>query len=130
LGVIGLSSGIHYLERQGLDKLYAHEMSLIQELRNGLSSLKGVQLYCSQSLENHLPLLLCNIEGMDPEQVSAILDGDFGIASRAGLHCAPLVHQDLGIGLQGGVRFSLGIFNTLEEIDKALEAMAAITHAR
>jgi cysteine desulfurase family protein len=130
LGVIGLSSGIHYLERQGLDKLYAHEMSLIQELRNGLSSLKGVQLYCSQSLENHLPLLLCNIEGMDPEQVSAILDGDFGIASRAGLHCAPLVHQDLGIGLQGGVRFSLGIFNTLEEIEKALEAMATITHAK
>jgi cysteine desulfurase family protein len=127
LGVIGLSSGIRYLERQGLDKLYAHEMFLIRRLRDGLSSLKGMQLYCGQSLENHLPLLLCNIKGMDPEQVSATLDGDFGIASRAGLHCAPLVHQDLGTSPLGGVRFSLGIFNTLEEIDKVVAAMASIS---
>jgi selenocysteine lyase/cysteine desulfurase len=128
LGVIGLSSGIHYLERQGLDRLYAHEMALTRRLRDGLSSLKKVWLYCAQTLENHLPMLLSNIKGMDPEHVSTILDGDFGIATRAGLHCAPLVHEDLGTSPQGGVRFSLGIFNTVEEIDKTLEAMDTISH--
>jgi cysteine desulfurase family protein len=126
LGVIGLSSGIRYLEKQGLNKIYAHEMSLIRRLRDGLSSMKKVWLYCAQTLENHLPLLLCNIQGMDPEQVSTILDGDFGIATRAGLHCAPLVHQDLGTSPKGGVRFSLGPFNTDEEIDVVLEAMTAL----
>jgi selenocysteine lyase/cysteine desulfurase len=64
---------------------------------------------------------------MDPEQVSAILDGDFRIATRAGLHCAPLVHQDLGTSPSGGVRFSLGFFNTLEHIDHVVEAMTSIS---
>jgi selenocysteine lyase/cysteine desulfurase len=86
-----------------------------------------MQLYCGQSLENRLPLPRCNIKGMDPEQVSATLDGDFGIASRAGLHCAPLVHQDLGIHPLGGVRFSPGCFNTLEKIDQVVVAMASIS---
>jgi selenocysteine lyase/cysteine desulfurase len=130
LGVIGLSSGIRYLERQGLDKLYAHEMSLMRRLRDGLSSLRGVQLYCAETLEDHLPLLLCNIKGMEPEHVSTILDGDFGIATRAGLHCAPLVHQDLGTSPKGGVRFSLGPFNTDEEIDEVLKAMTRISRGK
>jgi selenocysteine lyase/cysteine desulfurase len=127
LGVIGLSSGIRYLEKVGLEKLHVQEMSLTKRLRDGFSSLRNVRLYCGQSLENHLPLLLCNVQGMDPEQVSAILDGDFRVATRAGLHCAPLVHQDLGTSPSGGVRFSLGCFNTLEEIDQVVEAMASIS---
>jgi cysteine desulfurase family protein len=130
LGVIGLSSGIRCLEKVGLEKLYAQEMSLIKRLWDGLSPLKKVQLYCAQSPENHLPLLTCNIQGMDPEQVSAILDGDFRIATRAGLHCAPLVHQDLGTSPSGGVRFSLGLFNTLEHIDRVVEAMNSISQFR
>jgi len=127
LGVIGLSFGIRFIEGKGLEKLYAHEMALVRQLRDGLGSLKKVQLYCAQTLENHLPLLLCNIQGMGPEQVSTILDGDFGIAARAGVHCAPLVHEDLGTSPHGGVRLSLGPFNTHEEIDNVLEAMTKIS---
>jgi selenocysteine lyase/cysteine desulfurase len=70
------------------------------------------------------------MNGMDPEDLSAILDGDFRIATRAGLHCAPLVHQDLGTSPKGGVRFSLGPFNTDEDIDKALEAMSTISQGK
>lgn len=51
-----------------------------------------------------------------------ILDGDFHIATRSGLHCAPLVHLDLGTSPAGGVRFSLGPFNTAEDVDAALDA--------
>jgi cysteine desulfurase family protein len=126
LGVIGLSAGIRYIEAQGMGRLYAHEMSLTRRLRDGLSTLRGVRLYAAESLENHLPVLLCTVEGMDPEQVASILDGDFAIATRAGLHCAPLLHQDLGTSPRGGVRFSLGAFNTLEEIDRIVDAMTAI----
>jgi len=130
LGVIGLSAGLNYLERQGLDKIYAYEMSLIRQLRDGLSSLDGVRIYGAGSMERCLPLLLCNIDGMDSEQVCTILDGDFGIATRGGLHCAPLVHRDLGRSLKGGVRFSLGLLNTAEEIDRIVEAMAEISRFR
>jgi cysteine desulfurase / selenocysteine lyase len=106
--------------------LYSHEMSLIRHLRDGLASLERVTLYCARSLEHHLPVLACNIEGVGPEQVSAILDGDFGIATRAGLQCAPLVHQSLGTSRMGAVRFSLGRFNTGFEIDRIVEAMGKI----
>ncbi|OPY81785.1 MAG: putative cysteine desulfurase [Syntrophorhabdus sp. PtaU1.Bin153] len=102
-------------------------MILARRLRDGLSTMEGVKLYCNRSLKNHLSLLLCNVEGIDPEQVSTILDGDFGIATRAGLHCAPLVHQDLGTSPRGAVRFSFGLFNTPEEIEKILQAMEAIS---
>lgn len=64
------------------------------------------------------------------EDVSTILDGDFGIATRAGLHCAPLVHEDLGTSPRGGVRLSIGPFNTADEIERVLEAMAAISRIK
>jgi selenocysteine lyase/cysteine desulfurase len=130
LGVIGLSLGIAYVERQGLESLHAHEISLVRQLRDGLSRLEGVRIYCADSLEHHVPLLLCNITGMDPEQVSTVLDGDFGIAVRAGLHCAPFVHEDLGTSPGGGIRFSLGALNSAEEVNRIIEAMAAVCRFR
>jgi len=58
--------------------------------------------------------------------VGDILDADFNIAVRVGHHCAPLVHQDLGTVDQGAIRFSLGVFNTQEDIDQAITALASI----
>jgi selenocysteine lyase/cysteine desulfurase len=130
MGVLGLSAGLHYISRQGMDNIYAREIRLAEDLYRGLSTIKGVRMYGSNSHDQHVPIMLCNVEGMDPEDVSAILDGDFEIATRAGLHCAPLVHQDLGTSPRGGVRFSLGPFNTDEDIDRVLEAMTRIAHTR
>ena len=67
---------------------------------------------------------------MIPADVGAILDADFGIATRVGLQCAPLVHQRLGTGRAGGVRFSLGPFNTAEQIDETVEAVKKIAQYR
>jgi cysteine desulfurase family protein len=130
LGIIGLSEGISFVEEQGLQRLHDREMLLIDRLRDGLSSIQGVRLYGTGSSERRLPILLCNVEGMEPDQVSTILDGDFGIATRAGLHCAPLAHETLGTSPRGAVRFSLGAFNTEEEIERMVEAVAAIARFR
>jgi selenocysteine lyase/cysteine desulfurase len=70
--------------------------------------------------------LTCTVEAHASDDVGAILDGDFGIAVRAGLHCAPLVHQDLSTLEKGAVRFSLGPFTTEAEIDAAVAAMTAV----
>jgi len=67
----------------------------------------------------------CSVDGMAPIDVGAILDGDYGIAVRTGLHCAPLVHADLAL-TEGSVRFSLGRFTTDTEVAWALQAMTAI----
>ena len=127
-GVFGLSAGLRYLSEQGMEKIHAREMGLAKVLRDGLSLIRGVRLYGSFRPHQAVPIVLCTVDGMDPEDLAAILDGDFDIAARAGLHCAPLVHQDLRTSPKGGVRFSLGPFNTDEEIAKVLEAMAAIGH--
>jgi cysteine desulfurase / selenocysteine lyase len=129
-GIFGLSAGLRYLSNQGIEKIYARELDLAKRLRHGLNSIKGLRVYGSDRHEHRLPIILCNVDGMDPEDVSAILDGDFGIATRAGLHCAPLVHQDLGTSPKGGVRFSFGPFNTSQEIDQVLDAVTAITQNR
>jgi cysteine desulfurase family protein len=129
-GVFGLAAGLNYISRQGMEKIYAKELDLAKSLRDGLSSIKGVRVYGTNRHNQHVPILLCNVDGMDPEDLAAILDGDFGIAARAGLHCAPLVHEDLGTSPRGGVRLSIGPFNTDEEIKKVLEAMDAITRIK
>jgi selenocysteine lyase/cysteine desulfurase len=75
-------------------------------------------------------VLSANIKGILPEAVGAILDGDFNIAVRTGLHCAPLVHENLGTITAGTVRFSPGNFNTESDIDRAIEAMSKIAGYR
>lgn len=126
LGVIGLSTGMRYITEMGIENIYKHEMDVFRRLRDGLASFKRVRLYCANSMNNHLPLLTLNIDGINPADLGAILDGDFNIAVRTGLHCAPLVHQDLGTSPNGGVRFSLGPLNTQEDIDAVLEAFRSI----
>jgi cysteine desulfurase/selenocysteine lyase len=130
LGVIGLSESLDFLGVEGIEAIHGREMELLRRLRDGLSSLKGIELYCTDDLSNHVGLLTANIQGMDPADVGAILDADFGIAVREGLHCAPLVHENLGTSPKGGVRFSLGPFTTGEDIDQVLTAMAEIGRAR
>jgi selenocysteine lyase/cysteine desulfurase len=129
LGVIGLGLGIAFVERLGLDELHRREMALITRLRDGLAAIPAVTLYCAEDLAGHLPVLTANVAGIHPQDVGAILDGDFGIAVRVGVHCAPLVHRDLGTIDRGAVRFSLGAFTTAGEIDRAVAAMGTIAGA-
>lgn len=126
LGVIGLSLGIDFVLLRGVAAVHRQEMALLRRLRDGLAASPAVTLYCADDLTDHLPVLTVNVAGVHPQDVGAILDGDFGIAVRVGLHCAPMVHRDLGTIERGAVRFSLGAFTTADEIDLAVEAMLAI----
>ena len=127
LGVVGLSAGLDYLDKTGMGQTLEREIDLLERLYQGLRAIDRVMVYPVAPRQQHTPVLMCNIDGIRSEDVGAILDADFGISVRAGLHCAPLVHQDLGTSPLGGVRFSLGPYNTAEEIDKVLEAMARIS---
>ncbi len=124
LGVIGLSAGLGFVMEKGMNEIHSHEMALLTRLRDGLFPLDGMELYCCEELSNHLGLMTVNVHGMDPGDVGGILDADFGIAVRVGLHCAPLVHEGIGTYPRGGVRFSIGPFNTIEDIDRSIEALA------
>ncbi|MGC8494516.1 MAG: aminotransferase class V-fold PLP-dependent enzyme [Syntrophobacteraceae bacterium] len=126
LGIIGLSEGVDFVLAEGQDAIRAREIELVTRLRDGLSRLHGVKLYCAEDITGHAGLLTAVVEGMNSQDVGTILDADFGIAVRAGFHCAPLVHADLGFGNVGGVRFSPGPFTTQDDIDAAIDAMSTI----
>jgi cysteine desulfurase/selenocysteine lyase len=126
IGILGLMAGLDYLESRGMEAVAQKEQTLARRLWQGLAEVPRVKLYGTDRLDQRLGVILANVEGMRPADVADILDGDFGIATRAGLQCAPLVHRRLGTGKAGGVRFSLGPFNTPEDIDLVLDAMGKI----
>jgi selenocysteine lyase/cysteine desulfurase len=122
-GVFALGETLAHLKTVTDAGILSREMALFTALRDGLSELNGVELYCAKNLENHLPLLSCNIGGIDSADVAVILDGDFDIAVRAGLQCAPLVHQQLNTSPSGTVRLSLGVNNVIEDIQAVVSAI-------
>lgn len=127
LGVASLWAGQDWLDEQGVEKIHAREMRLAARMVEGLRQIEDVRLYCCDSLENHLSTFLLNIEGLDAGDVGTMLDVSYNIATRTGLHCAPLVHTQLGTAaVNGGVRFSVGAFNTEEQADAAVRAVGAI----
>jgi len=130
MGIAGLSAGLDFIQAEGMEDIHQREMELLTLLRDGLARLTDVDLYCADDLDRHVAVLSANIRGMDPEDVGAILDGDFEIAVRIGLHCAPLVHEDLKTSPRGSVRFSLGRINTEADIDRAIAAMDQIVRQK
>jgi len=130
LGIIGLSEAVDFLLEEGIEAIHAREIRLLRKLRDGLARIQGIELYCAEELTDHVAILLINVKEMEPEDLCAILDGDFNICVRVGLQCAPFAHEGLGTSPRGAVRFSFGPFNTEEDVDRAVEAMAHITRSQ
>ena len=128
VGVASLWAGQEWIEEQGgVGRIHAYEMKLAKKLVDGFKKIDGVTVYCCDSLENHLATVTMNVDGFEAGNVGTMLDVDFDIATRTGLHCAPLVHQQLGlVEIHGAVRFAIGPFNTEAHIDKAIAAIAEI----
>ncbi len=126
LGVIGLLVAQEYLEERGVGQIYRHEMELFTRLHEALGAIDGVTLHGTTSLENRLPVLTFSVRGLDAAGVGTRLDVDHEIATRTGLHCAPLAHEHLGTSPKGTVRMSVGPMNRQEDIDAAIEAVTQI----
>ncbi len=131
VGVAGLSAGVKWVLEQGIDNIHDREIALWDKMRRGMQAIDGVRTYCAEDTENQNPVLSMNIEGLVAGDVGTMLDVDHGIATRTGLQCAPLVHTYIGTEeIHGTVRFSVGPFNTEEEIDAAIDAVREIASIR
>jgi selenocysteine lyase/cysteine desulfurase len=129
MGVAGLLAAQGWIsERGGVEAIYEHEMRHARRLRDGLAAIEGVRLYCADLDHDHLPVFVFNIDGLPADQAGTFLDVEYDIITRTGLHCAPQVHEGIGTFDENGtVRFSPGIFTTDEEVERAIEAVAAVT---
>lgn len=126
LGIVGLYLAQDYIEERGLESIYRHEMELFAVLQDGLLAIDGVTLHGSTRLENRLPVLSLTLEGLDPSDVGIMLDVDYNIATRTGLQCAPLVHDQMGTSPRGTVRMSVGPMNEMRDVEAAVQAMEEI----
>jgi selenocysteine lyase/cysteine desulfurase len=126
LGIVGLHLAQQYLAERGIDDIYRHEMEMFSRLQAGLAEIDGVTLHGTRSLENRLPVLSFTVAGRDPSDVGTFLDVDHNIATRTGLQCAPLIHDQMGTSPRGTVRMSVGPANTAADIEAAIEAVGAI----
>jgi len=131
VGVAALWAGQEWLDSRGLESIHAGGMKLAARLVDGLRPIPGVRLYCCESMANHLPTIGMNLGGLEAADLGTMLDVDHHIATRTGLHCAPLAHGQLGtIEIRGTVRFSIGPFNTEEHIDAAIRGVAEIARRK
>jgi cysteine desulfurase family protein len=133
LGLVGLSEGVQYLLDRGLDAVWAHERELTRALlRLFERKFDGLRLYGPTKLDERVGVFSVRMAGYDkPQQLSDVLEERFGLLTRSGLHCAPLAHRTIGsFELGGTTRFSLGPFNTLEQVETIGEALEQLTTSK
>lgn len=117
LGICGLRAGLQFVERQGRERIYKHELSLLKLVHQRLSGTQGVQLYTeTPTVGDTAAALSVTVNGLSPEEVARELDAH-GVAVRAGLHCAPLAHRRFGTLPFGTVRLAPSAFSTHEEAE-------------
>lgn len=122
-GIAGLGAALSWIEKTGMDRIRQRELSLMRRFYNGVFRIPGVTVYGDLETEKRAPVVSLNILDYDSSEVSDELSTVYGIVTRPGAHCAPLMHRALGTVEQGAVRFSFSFFNTEEEVDLAIEAV-------
>ena len=122
-GIAGLRAGVEYIEKTGLDNIRAREQELMWRFYEGVKEIPGVTVYGDFDSRERCAIVSLNIGDYDSSEVSDALLTEYGISTRPGGHCAPLMHEALGTVEQGAVRFSFAHSNTEEEVDIAINAV-------
>ena len=122
-GIAGLDAAVEYLMETGIDTIREREQDLMWRFYEGVKDIPGVKVYGDFSTRERCAIVTLNIGDYDSSEVSDELLTEYGISTRPGGHCAPLMHEALGTVEQGAVRFSFSHYNTEEEVDIAIRAI-------
>ena len=122
-GIAGLGAAVRYLLETGVPAIRAKEQALMRCFYEAVREIPGITVYGDFSSFHRCAIVTLNIRDCDSGEVSDALSEQYGIATRPGAHCAPLMHKALGTVEQGAVRFSFSHYNTEEEIKIAVAAL-------
>jgi cysteine desulfurase family protein len=125
-GIAGLLAGVRFVLEVGVERIRAHELEMTGQLIALLQEIPGVTLLGPSDIERRVAVVAVTVNGYAPDQLAAVLDQAFDVATRAGLHCAPQAHRVAGTLECGALRFSPGWFTDEEEIVYAVEALRSI----
>lgn len=126
-GIAGLNAALEFIKNTGVENIYQKESTLADRFINGIRDIRGIRLYGDFTAEKRAPVVTLNIDGIPSDILCDRLWTEYGICTRAGAHCAPMMHKALGTDKSGAVRFSFSYFNTEEEIDQGIKALKEIS---
>jgi len=115
--IMGFKKSLEYIHHVGVKTIFEREMSCTEKFIYEMSKIKDIRIVGKNSLQDRIAVVSLDFINRDNADIASILDSDYGIMTRCGLHCAPIAHKTLQTYPQGTVRFSFGHFNTLEDIE-------------
>jgi cysteine desulfurase / selenocysteine lyase len=131
IGIVGLLEGVKWVQSQTVAQLARLDHELVCTFIEGVSGIDGLSYFGPQGVRDRIGVFSVRLEGMTPAELSTILEEKYGILTRAGLHCAPLVHRAIGTADVGGTtRFSFGPFLSTQDVNFATDALAQIAMER
>jgi cysteine desulfurase family protein len=131
MGIIGLSAGVKWVADKTVERLAAHDLDLVRTFLEGVSDVEGLTFYGPRGVKDRIGVFSVRLDGFDPQELSAVLEANYGILTRSGIHCAPLCHQALGTAEGGGAtRFSFGPFLSKQDVKFSTDALAQIAASR
>ena len=126
-GIVGLGAGVRHILEEGIDNIRAYQEELTEHFIEEILKIDKVKAYGPLDIKHQGAVVPINIGDMDSSELSYILDQEYDIEVRPGLHCTPLAHKTIGTFEQGAVRFSFSFYNTHDEIEYGIKAIKEIS---
>ncbi len=128
IGIAGLLAGVKWIRGKGFDMFERLERGLVETFLGGISDIPGLTLYGPQGVGGRIGVFSVRVDGYEPQELSAVLESEFGLLTRSGIHCAPHIHRAMGT-LDGGgtTRLSFGPFTTKQDVRFAADALAQVS---
>ena len=126
VGLAGLSAGVAWVLDRGVDSLREHDRQLCRAFLDATEGIEGLTVYGPRDLADRAGVFSVGIDGLAPGELAALLESEFGLLTRPGVHCAPLAHKTIGTHPVGTCRFSFGPYNTVEHATCAAGALSRI----
>lgn len=127
VGIAGLLASVRWILNRGLQTLREHEISVCESMSEGLDAIDGLRWFGPRTAAERVAVFCVRIDGLEPSEVSAMLETRFNIVSRSGLHCAPLAHRTVGtLADSGTMRLSAGPFISVRDVAAVADALSQI----
>ncbi|MDF2672496.1 MAG: aminotransferase class V-fold PLP-dependent enzyme [Clostridiales bacterium] len=125
-GIYGLNASLKYVKSTGIDTIHKIEMELTNRFLEGIMNVDVIRNVGLNNTEGRTSVISLDFKDIDNSEVAFILDREFGIMTRVGLHCSPSAHKTLNTFPKGTLRFSFGHFNTPEEVDYTIDSIVKV----
>ena len=124
--IAGLLQGIEYINKEGILSIKQKEQELAKLFIEGLNNINSIVIYGTNKIDNMTATISINSTLINNSELGFMLDNEYGIMTRTGLHCAPFAHKTIGTFPLGTLRFSFGAFNDKKDVDYTLTSLNKI----